>query len=348
MIRTLARVFVLLAAAGVAAPAAAQTLAALSADTQQTRPALRAAAIVTDDVVRIGDLVDNAGIVADVPIFRAPDPGTTGRVAAARVIEAVAAHALVGLSAGGIREVSVTRPGRQVAVNDIEAGVAAALATRYGLGSANDIEVRFDTPPAPVNIDAAASGAVSVEQLTYLARSGRFDAIVEVTGSDNRRMRLTGTALATVEVVTLSRTLSSGTVVRASDITVERRPRVQLAADMITDPAQAVGRAARNTISAGRPLRGADLAKPHLVERNAFVTLVYEAPGVTLTMRGKANEPGSEGDVVEVLNVQSKRLVHGVVVGPGRVMISAINTPAVVASNAGQSSKSTGAAVRAQ
>jgi flagella basal body P-ring formation protein FlgA len=65
-------------------------------------------------------------------------------------------------------------------------------------------------------------------------------------------------------------------------------------------------------------------------------------------MRGKANEPGSEGDVVEVLNVQSKRLVHGVVVGPGRVMVSAISTPAVVASNAGQSSKSTSATVRAQ
>jgi flagella basal body P-ring formation protein FlgA len=344
MIRTLACVFALLAAA----PAAAQTLAALSADTQQPRPALRTAVIVTDDVVRIGDLVDNAGIVADVPIFRAPDPGTTGRVAAARVIEAVAAHALVGLSANGIREISVTRPGRQVAVNDIEAGVAGALASRYGLGSAKDIEVRFDMPPAPVNIDASASGTVNVEQLTYLARSGRFEAIVEVTGSDNRRMRLSGTALATVEVVTLSRTLSRGTLVRASDIAIERRPRVQIAADMITDPEQVVGRAARNTISAGRPLRGTDLTKPLYVERNAFVTLVYEVPGITLTMRGKANEPGSEGDVVEVLNVQSKRLVHGVVVAPGRVVVSAINAPAVVASNAGLSSKSTSAAVRAQ
>lgn len=346
MIRTLARVFTLLAM--MTAPAAAQTLAALSADQQQPRPALRSAAIVTDEVVRIGDLIDNAGIVADVPIFRAPDPGTTGRVSAARVIEAVEAHALVGLSANGIREISVTRPGRQVAVNDIEAGIAAALAARYGLGSASDIEIRFDTAPGAVSIDASASGAVNVDQLTYLTRSGRFEAIVDVTGSDSRRMRLSGTALATVEVVTVSRSLSRGAVVRASDIALERRPRVQVTPDMITDPAQAIGRAARNTVSAGRPLRSAELTKPHLVERNAFVTLVYEVPGITLTMRGKANEAGSEGDVVEVLNVQSKRVVHGVVTGQGRVVVSSINAPAVVASNAGPSSKSNSAAGRAQ
>jgi flagella basal body P-ring formation protein FlgA len=347
MIRTLARVFALLAVM-TTAPAAAQTLAALSGDTQQPRPALRAAAIVTDDVVRIGDLIDNAGIVADVPIFRAPDPGTTGRVSAARVIEAVEAHALVGLSANGIREIRVTRPGRQVAVNDLESGIAAALAARYGLGSARDIEIRFDMAPAPVNIDAAASGTVSVEQLTYLARSGRFEAIVDVVGSDSRRMRLSGTALATVEIVTVSRSLSRGALVRPSDIVMERRPRLQVTADMITDPAQAVGRAARNTLTAGRPLRGTDLAKPHLVERNAFVTLVYEVPGITLTMRGKASESGSEGDVVEVLNIQSKRVVHGVVTGQGRVVVSAVNAPAIIASNAGQSSKSNSAAVRAQ
>jgi flagella basal body P-ring formation protein FlgA len=52
------------------------------------------------------------------------------------------------------------------------------------------------------------------------------------------------------------------------------------------------------------------------------VTLVYEVPGITLTVRGKATEGGAEGDVISVLNEQSKRTVQGVVSGPGRVIIS--------------------------
>ncbi len=62
--------------------------------------------------------------------------------------------------------------------------------------------------------------------------------------------------------------------------------------------------------------------KPDLVLRNETVTLVYEAPGMVLTMRGKANEGGAEGDVISVLNEQSKRMVQGMVIGPGRVAIT--------------------------
>ena len=36
---------------------------------QNAMPALRANVVVTGDIVRIGDLVENAGAVADVPIF---------------------------------------------------------------------------------------------------------------------------------------------------------------------------------------------------------------------------------------------------------------------------------------
>ena len=80
----------------------------------------------------------------------------------------------------------------------------------------------------------------------------------------------------------------------------------------------------------GRPLRIADLMKPEVVQRNETVTLVYRVPGIMLTVRGKATEGGAEGDVISVLNEQSKRTVQGVVVGPGRVVVSA-STPRLAA-----------------
>jgi flagella basal body P-ring formation protein FlgA len=43
-------------------------------------------------------------------------------------------------------------------------------------------------------------------------------------------------------------------------------------------------------------------------------------------MRGKALEAGTEGDTVNVLNLQSKRTVSGLVIGRGQVAIS-IATP---------------------
>ena len=75
----------------------------------------------------------------------------------------------------------------------------------------------------------------------------------------------------------------------------------------------------------------AELIKPDLVQRNDTVTLIYEVPGIVLTIRGKAAEGGAEGDVISVLNEQTKRSVQGTIVGPGRVLV--INGSPRVASN---------------
>ena len=40
-----------------------------------------------------------------------------------------------------------------------------------------------------------------------------------------------------------------------------------------------------------------------------------------LTLRGQAQDAGALGDTIGVLNVQSKRVVQGVITGPGRVQI---------------------------
>jgi hypothetical protein len=59
-------------------PALAQITGSLppeSAIRASTTPTIKAAVTVSSDLVRIGDLIDNAGASARVPIFRAPDLG---------------------------------------------------------------------------------------------------------------------------------------------------------------------------------------------------------------------------------------------------------------------------------
>src|SRR5674476_211239 len=101
----------------VAATALLALGAAAAAAPDQERPKLKPEATVTGNVVRIGDLVEHAGIVAKVPIFRAPDLGSTGTVSAEAVVEAVRNHALIGLDTGELSEVVVTRASRTIPVS---------------------------------------------------------------------------------------------------------------------------------------------------------------------------------------------------------------------------------------
>ena len=73
----------------------------------------------------------------------------------------------------------------------------------------------------------------------------------------------------------------------------------------------------------GDVLRQTDLGKAELVARNDNVTITFQVPGITLTMRGKALEGGAQGDTINVLNVQSKRSIQATVAGAGHVVVAA-------------------------
>jgi flagella basal body P-ring formation protein FlgA len=291
-------------------------------DTVPATPVLRDKVQVAADVVRIGDLVENAGQAAQIAVFRAPDLGTTGAVPVGQVMQALRAHQVIGVETRDIREVSVTRLARTLTSQDIETQIAKALAGRDGLGDAANIAVRLDRTVGPLQFEAG-SGDLNPVALRYDRRSSRFDILFEIA-SDNAtpfRLRLSGQAYETMDTTVLARSVDRGEVLKAVDVTIERRPKSESGNDIASREA-AIGMQMRKAVRAGQILRNADVAKPDLVQRDQSVSIIYQAPGLQLTMLGKAVENGAEGDAVSVMNITSKRVVQGTVVGPGRVLVT--------------------------
>ena len=182
--------------------------------------------------MRIGDLVENAGVVANVPIFRAPDLGPTGTVSADAVVEAVRPHALIGLDTGGVSEVAVTRASRTIPAKDIEDRVAQALAAQYALGQAKDIardvrpraDARSRSSPAPratrasphLNYDSAQRPLRGHARHADRRHHARRAAACRPRRRDRRgRHRWRAP-------------LERGEVIKAADVVVERRPRAEI------------------------------------------------------------------------------------------------------------------------
>src|SRR6266436_3661618 len=139
-------------------------LAASSAAPAQTRddviaaPVLRASVTVTGDVVRIGDVIDNAGSTAQIAIYRAPDLGTTGSLPTAQVLSVLRAHQVIGVDTRDLKEISVTRLARTLQPKEIELAVASALEHRSGLGDAANLSLTFDRDLADIRLEASNSG----------------------------------------------------------------------------------------------------------------------------------------------------------------------------------------------
>ncbi len=316
---------ILVAALLLAAPAAAW---AQEKEDTIAAPVLRAQVTVESDVVRIGDMIDNAGSAARIAIYRSPDLGTTGTLPTAQVISALQAHQVIGVDTRDIKSVSVTRLSRTIDAKELESQVAHAIEHRGGLGDAASLSLTFDRDVQDLRMEAWNNGSMQPVQARYEPRSGRFDVTFEIgndVNSARTRLRFTGIAIEMLEAAVLTRNVDRGDVLKSSDVVIERRPKAEVGSDAASRD-RAVGMQMRRPNRAGQALRVADLGKPDLVQKDDNVVLIYESSGIYLTARGKAIDTGTEGDTVNVLNLQSKRTITGTVVGRDQVAISILSS----------------------
>lgn len=114
-----------------------------------------------------------------------------------------------------------------------------------------------------------------------------------------------------------ARTIRAQTLIAQQDVALSAT-RVPGA---LTDPSEALGLEARTTLFAGRPIHPGDLGPPALVDRNQIVTLTYVAGPLAIAAEGRALARGGLGDVVRVMNLNSRTTVWGRIREDGSVAV---------------------------
>ena len=291
---------------------------------------LRPHAVVEEPVLRLGDIFEGLDTArAARPVGAAPAPGRRTVLEVDQLAALARAHGIAWRPMTVRERAVVERPGRPLPRPDIEAALRAELVP-LGLDAEAALELGGLIPPM---IPPGAAVSVAAEAASFDAVTLRFAAtlVVVAEGMPMTRQRVAGRAVATVPAVVAVRRLGLGEIIGPADVRPIRL-RAELARGAPAEtPAQLVGKQLRRPVTAGQPIQLADATPPALVERNALVTLVLEAPGMQLTAGGRVLEAAPRGATVRVVNLMSQSVVEGVVVAPGRVRVGAGATPVAVA-----------------
>ncbi|MEF8712555.1 MAG: flagellar basal body P-ring formation chaperone FlgA [Accumulibacter sp.] len=129
------------------------------------------------------------------------------------------------------------------------------------------------------------------------------------------QVRITGNYLVT------ARQLTPGQVVTNTDLRTQSGDLGVLPANVVTDPAQAIGKTVRNGLAVGQPLRSDLLTAPWLVQQGQSVKLLSTGAGFTVSNEGKALNNATEGQIAQV-RTASGQVVSGVARSPGVVEVS--------------------------
>ena len=165
--------------------------------------------------------------------------------------------------------------------------------------------------------------AFEIETLEYNPENYWFEAQIVAPNKHNihARQKIYGKIKPTIDVPVLKNTIRNGDVISRHDITTIKAPLHSINHDVYLKAQDLIGLTPRRLITAGSPIKEADVQEPRMVDRGDSVTIVYNSGPLRLTSTGRALQHGAKGDLVRVTNAQSKQTIDAIVSGDQEVTV---------------------------
>jgi len=119
------------------------------------------------------------------------------------------------------------------------------------------------------------------------------------------------------ESVVATRTLRAKEIVAADSVKLDPA-KVGGAAERLED---VVGYELKSSVYAGRPIMTSNIAKAAVIERNQVVRAIFAVKGLRIEASARALERGAVGDVIEAMNIVSRKTIRAEVTAEGQLKV---------------------------
>jgi flagellar basal body P-ring formation protein FlgA len=199
-------------------------------------------------------------------------------------------------SAGNVLVANGTQPGQNLVLDATE---VQRLALRYGLDWSNSTGLR-----------------------RLIVRSGfqESEPTPALRSPAPPRSRPAPASSAMVEVLTFNRSLSSGDVVQAEDLTYSQVLAQAVPSDAPRNAEDVIGMSVKRPLRTGQAVSVRDLLATVVIHRDDLVQVTYRDGSITLTLEAKAMGNAAIGELFSLQNMSSKKTIEAIATGPGKAL----------------------------
>ena len=195
-------------------------------------------------------------------------------------------------SAGNVMVANGVEPGRNQV---LDATQVQRLAQRYGLDWSNSTGLRR----LIVRSGLEAAPTAQATRPTATARSA---------------------SAAMTEVLTYSRSLSSGDIIQAEDLTYSQVLVQAVPSDAPRSADDVIGLSVKRPLRTGQAVSTRDLLAPLVIRRDDLVQVIYRDGSIVLSLEAKAMGNAAVGELFTLQNTSSKKSIEAVATGPGKAL----------------------------
>ncbi len=286
----------------------------------------RAKVMVATEVIRLGDLFPETGDKAGVVVGMAPRPGGRAIFDADRLFTIARTHQVAWRPTDRSDYLVVERAGRSIERREVEDTLHRAISAQ---GIAEGVRIELANTRIALYAPAESTTPLTVEELDIDRSRMQFSARLAIAGDGASPPTVVrGRLIKMVDLPTPARALRKGDVIAATDLEPVSAPADSLAADVVRDAGQLIGKTPSQSLRAGEPVRLSQVQVPVIIAKGAQVTMTLRTPQMILTATGHALQDGAEGATIKVTNARTNGTVVGVVSGPGQVVVAHPTAPA--------------------
>lgn len=272
-------------------------------------------ALLTKPKINLSDVADVTAKspeaqleLSRIEIGNSPKPGATLELPAQKVLEVLRNQGVDLQKVGYVLapNITVRRASRTISEHEIEAALQAAISEQAGDIIIKKISLPRDTQvfTGPANIVASLRSSNSGTQRNYE---------IVLSNSDGESMTLEGRAEidSWKQVPVATRSLSPGSIVGAPDFGLARLNIRDLPKDAAFNINDLLGKMVQREVAVGQVFRVSALERPAVIKSGSRVTLLVSTGLLEATATGVAMQDGFDGDIIEVRNDASRRIVSG-------------------------------------
>ena len=291
---------------------------------------LKALAVVDGDAVRLSDIAavtggaqDQLNALSATVVARSPQPGQTRFVGAdyIRIRLKQAGFDTAAMMFKGSQDVRISRRSMDLPSERIQHAVETAIRSRMPWENENvtisgiSFDETLHLPTGKLTYQV-----VPKRHEDYLGRT-ILALHLFVDGEPVRKLWVNATISVMADVVTVMQPLGKHQHIELDDLSVQRRNLADLPADTVSRLEDALGNRATRMIYPNTVLQSSMMASPPLVQRGDIVKIVADAGPMTITATGMVKQRGRKGEIVRVMNTDSRRVILARVTGPGAVKV---------------------------
>lgn len=178
---------------------------------------------------------------------------------------------------------------------------------------AGRLDPRLQLPQCTKDLEAFQQRGAKISSRTVVG--------VRCDGANPWKVYVPVDVIVTETVLVARRTLPSGHIFTADDVSPEQRDVSRLVGGYLSRPGDLLGKKLKHSLMAGRVITPSMLKADIMVRRGQMVTIVVRNNSISIRMMGKALTDGAQNQRIRVENTKSKRVVEGIVRSPEQVEV---------------------------